>query len=101
MNNILDYLENSATTYPDKTAFADEHESCTYGELLSRAKRSGAVLAHRFIRRSPVAVLADKSTDVIIAFMGIVYAGCFYVMLDPSQPDARLNQILDLSLIHI
>ena len=95
MNNILDYLENSAEKYPDKTAFADEHGSCTYRELLDKAKRSGSALAQRFLRRSPVAVLADKSTDVIIAFMGIVYAGCFYVMLDPSQPEARLNQILD------
>lgn len=95
MNSILDYLENSAEKYPDKTAFADEHVSCTYRELTGRAKKSGAGLAQRFLRRSPIAVLADKSVDVIAAFMGIVYAGCFYVMLDPAQPDARLNQILD------
>ena len=31
--SILEYLEESARKYPDKTAFADEHTSCTFKEL--------------------------------------------------------------------
>lgn len=29
-------------------------------------------------------------------FMGAVYAGCFYVLLDTKQPAARISQILDI-----
>ncbi len=43
---------------------------------------------------APVAVWMEKSVDAIAAFMGIVSAGCFYVMLDIKQPVQRIAQIL-------
>ena len=46
--SILEYLEESARKYPDKTAFADEHTSCTFKELEQTARRTGT--AHREIR---------------------------------------------------
>lgn len=95
MINILEYLEQSADRFPGKAAFADENTSCTYQELLLRAKRIGTSLAEETSPRKPVAVLMEKSVDAIAAFMGIVYAGCFYVMLDVKQPVSRLEQILD------
>ena len=38
--SILEYLEESARKYPDKTAFADEHTSCTFKELEQTARRT-------------------------------------------------------------
>lgn len=38
--SILEYLEESARKYPDKTAFADEHTSCTFKELEQTARLS-------------------------------------------------------------
>lgn len=38
----------------------------------------------------------EKSVDTIGMFMGAVYAGCFYVLLDTKQPAARISQILDI-----
>ena len=32
IRNILDYLEHSAECYPDKVAFADDKDKCTYRE---------------------------------------------------------------------
>ena len=43
----------------------------------------------------PIAVWMEKSVDAIAAFMGIVSAGCFYVMLDTKQPAQRISQILE------
>ena len=34
ITNVLEYLENSAANYPDKTAFADLDCSCTFEQLL-------------------------------------------------------------------
>ena len=52
--SILEYLEESARKYPDKTAFADEHTSCTFKELEQTARRTGTAtcesISHREIR---------------------------------------------------
>ena len=94
--SILEYLESSASRYPDKTAFADLDATCTFEELRLRARRVGTALAEHFAPRNPVPVFMEKSVDTIGMFMGAVYAGCFYVLLDTKQPAARISQILDI-----
>ena len=74
--SILEYLEESARKYPDKTAFADEHTSCTFKELEQTARRAGTALAKYFTPRNPVPVFMEKSVETIGVFMGAVYAVC-------------------------
>lgn len=93
--NILEYLEESKARYPGKTAFADETSSCTYEELWERSRRIGTALSGKIEPGNPVPVFMEKGVPAIGLFMGIVYAGCFYVLLDTKQPKARLEQILD------
>lgn len=95
MFNILDYLENSAMQYPDKIAFSDKDKSITYQELVLRSKAIGTQLAKSVAPRTPVPVFMEKSVDTIALFFGIVYAGCFYVLLDTKQPKTRLDHILN------
>ena len=94
--NILEYLEKSAQKYPDKTAFADENTSCTFKELECTARRIGTALSRYAAPGNPIPVFMEKSVDTIGVFMGAVYAGCFYVLIDTKQPASRLNQILDI-----
>ena len=94
IRNILDYLEQSARHYPDKIAFADEMSTCTYKELWETARSVGTKLANYVPPRSPVPVFMEKRVETIYAFLGAVYAGCFYVLLDPKLPSERLKQIL-------
>ena len=94
IRNILDYLEQSARHYPDKIAFADEMSTCTYKELWKTARSVGTKLANYVPPRSPVPVFMEKRVETIYAFLGAVYAGCFYVLLDPKLPSERLKQIL-------
>lgn len=95
IKNVLEYLENSAKAYPDKVAFADETQSVTYAELLERAKGMGAAIAHRAAPRTPVAVLGKKDIHTLTAFLACVYAGCFYVPLNPLHPVQRRAQVLE------
>lgn len=95
MKSILDYLEHSAEMYPEKAAFADEQEECSFAELKQRAKVIGTKLAAYGIARKPVPVMMEKSVQTIEILMGIVYAGGFYVILDASHPVHRLKQILE------
>lgn len=94
-NSILQYLEKSTEKFKNKIACEDETSSFTYAELSDKAKRIASALIEKMTPRSPVPMFMDKSCNALAAFMGAVYAGCFYVMLDPTQPPARINMILD------
>ena len=94
MTSILEYLERQAESFPDKTAFADENSSITFGELKSEARCIGTDLARIGCLRKPVPLLMDKSVRTVKLMMGTVYAGGFYIILDPTQPVSRLDQIL-------
>ena len=94
MKNILEYLEQTAERFPEKVAAKDEKKQCTYSELKLRAKEIGTFIAKRHGVRKPVAVFMEKSVDTLQIFMGIVSAGDFYVLVDPSFPLQRITQIL-------
>lgn len=95
MYNVLGYLEESAKKYPDKIAFADTEKAITYKELLARSQEIGSCLASKVSMGTPIAIFMEKSVDTICLFFGVVYAGCFYVMLDTKQPQIRLNHIMN------
>ena len=92
--NVLEFLEESAARNGAKTACADEKEAYSYDALADRARRAGSALIEVTGVRRPVPVFMDKGCKALAVFMGAVYAGCFYVMLDPSQPPARLDTII-------
>lgn len=95
VRNVLEYLEQARERFGEKVAFADVEGACTYAELEERAKRIGSALAVILEPGKPVQVFMEKGVDAICLFMGIVYAGCFYVLLDTKQPKGRLEQILE------
>lgn len=97
MTNVLEYLERAAARCPAKTAVVDPQKSCTYGDLLQSAKAVGSAICSLVPPRSPVVVFMDKGVDALTAFMGIVYAGCFYVMVNPEHPASRIAQILEVT----
>lgn len=96
MKNVLEYLENSALLYPDKTAAKDDKTEIKYSELLTKAKETGTCVAGICTSRKPVVVFMEKSVRTLTLFMGIVYAGDFYVLIDPSFPLQRIQQILSV-----
>lgn len=94
VNNILEFLEETARKTPERIAFADESESLTFGEFLQRTRAIGSAVSEMVPPRQPVAVLMnDRSVNTVAALMGIVYAGCCYVPLDASLPEERLALI--------
>ena len=94
MINILAYLEQSAARNPDKIAVADPEKALTYRELLSFARKTGSAIARITPPRTPAAVYLPKSVESVVAFLGAVYAGCFYCQIDTKQPASRVNSIL-------
>ena len=96
MKNVLEYLEQSAQKYPDKIAVKDTACAYTYEQLWKMARHIGSRLTKHTTPNHPVCVFADKSADTLAVFFGIVYAGCFYTLVDPSFPEARIRSMLSV-----
>ena len=96
MKNVLEYLEQSAQKYPDKIAVKDTACAYTYEQLWKTARHIGSRLVKHTTPNHPVCVFADKSADTLAVFFGIVYAGCFYTLVDPSFPEARIRSMLSV-----
>ena len=93
--NILEYLEQTAGVYPQKTAFSTGKESMTFGEVYFGARAIGSFLAENRYYGEPIAVIMDKHPKTVTAFFGIIYSGCFYVCIDEKMPEARMRAILE------
>ncbi len=96
-NSMIRLLERAAERFPDKTALADENTSYTYREYLGSARIVGGYIAEVMAPgtvRQPIAVLIERNAKSIVAFMGIVCSGNFYVPLDAGLPEERLGVIL-------
>lgn len=95
ITNVLQYLERSAAASPSNIAVADEMYACSYQELLEDARKIGSGLCQHFPAGSPVPVFMEKSVETLKLFFGAVYAGCFYVLINPEFPAPRVQAILE------
>lgn len=93
--NILDFLEKSEERFGHKTAVEDEKLSLTYHELAAMARRIGSAVSRRVEPGTPVPVLMEKSPLTLAVMFGIVYAGCFYVPVNPENPPERQKKIFE------
>lgn len=93
INSCISFLEATAKRNPHKIAIVDEARSYTFAELREHAIRFSAHIPDNW-RNQPIAVYLPKSADGVIAFLGILYSGNFYVPLDPKSPAVRLEKML-------
>ncbi|MDT5133377.1 MAG: hypothetical protein QOE41_2688, partial [Mycobacterium sp.] len=80
---------------PDAIAVWCDNREMTYAELDRRAD----ALAYRLQRLgvgpdSIVAVLLDRSEDLVVAFLGVLKAGGAVMPLDPAQPTNRIAAMM-------
>ena len=94
MTNILDYLEMTAKKTSWKTAVDDGRVCMSWRELMDLSRRIGTAFSKRTQPGSPVVILMEKSALTLVAMFGAVYAGCFYTVIDPSQPEGRIMEIV-------
>lgn len=92
--NILQYLERTADRLPDKAAICDEDQTLTFRQLRDGARAIGSRLHRMGLYRQPVAVYMGRQPLTVAAYLGILYAGCWYVPLDVTLPPERLRHIL-------
>ena len=79
------------------------NKTFTYGELADKIRNlSRCLIAFGVQAEIPVALLMDRSPDMIIAVYAVLHAGGFYIPLDPSWPTNRWLDILqDSNTFHL
>lgn len=103
IENVLQYLEATASRFADKTAFESEDASLTFAQLLALSRRIGAYLCRVLPERNrPVPVLCTQSPTDVALFLGVVYSGNYYVPIDaecPAERKASMCEMLHPQLI--
>lgn len=95
--SVLEWLEEAAVKYADKTAIVDEQEGYTYKEYHDKAVGiADAIITTGMGSKKPVVVYLNKSIKVLASFMGIAYTGNFYSPIDIDMPAQRVNRILEV-----
>ncbi|EGX54824.1 amino acid adenylation, partial [Streptomyces zinciresistens K42] len=83
---------------PDAVALRGDGILLTYGELDRAANRLAHRLAGLGVRDRPetaVAVLMERSADLVIALLAVLKAGAAYAPLHPSYPPARMRAVIE------
>ncbi len=94
--HVIEYLERSAIEYADRIAYRDGDKSITFAEVRTRAMRLSKLVSERIERNKPVVIVMEKSINTIIAYLAVLYSGCFYIPLDGELPANRMQDILSV-----
>ncbi|GKT95948.1 AMP-binding enzyme [Colletotrichum tofieldiae] len=93
--SVVDLFREQALNHPESPAVIDASSSLTYSQLDQQSNRLAAWLQlQNLADESLVGVLAPRSCDTIVAFLGILKANLGYLPLDINVPAARLEAIL-------
>ena len=92
--NILQYLEETVLKVPDKPAFCAQDSTLTFRQTYESSRAVGSFLYQKGYYKKPVVVFMKKTPEAIAAYLGVIYAGCFYVALDEEMPKHRIELII-------
>ena len=93
---VVDLIRRRIAADPGAVAVIDGDRRLTYAELGQRSTG----LAHRLrtLGAGPgarVGLCLHRSTELVVAILGVLEAGAAYVPLDPAYPAGRLEFVLD------
>ncbi|TQV77358.1 amino acid adenylation domain-containing protein [Aliikangiella marina] len=96
-------FSNCSALNPESIALSCLCEQISYYELNRRTEYLAKRLVNLGIKReSVVAVMLDRSIDLVIAMYAVMKAGGVYLPIDPNLPNNRIDYILsDAKVEHI
>src|SRR5690606_10024173 len=92
---LVSLFEARCANAPQGAAVEHDGTTLSYAELDARANR----LAWRIIRaglgpEDVVAIMLERSADLVVAVLGVLKSGAAYMPLDPDSPRERLALML-------
>ena len=93
---IADAVRRQALETPDRIALHFGDQSLTFAALQARADIVACHLQARGVHPDErVAVMAERSMDLVVALLGVLRAGAAYVPIDPRYPAERRRLMLE------
>src|ERR1700742_1005179 len=95
-STLPELVTQRAARSPDAVAVVYEGRRYSYREIDEEANRMAHWLIEQGIgTEDRIAVLLDKSPELVTTALGILKAGAVYLPVDPTYPEDRLAFILD------
>lgn len=92
---LVDVFAGTADRFADRRAVSAGSQTLTYRELDTRSTSIAARLRRDGVRRGhSVALIIDRSTDLVAAIIGVLRCGASYVPIDPAYPHERITTTL-------
>ncbi len=96
--SYVELFEAQVAEHPQRIAASCLDQQWSYAELNRRSNHLGHALIKAGVGLDqPVALLAERSLDLLGMIIGSFKAGAGYLPLDPGLPSQRLSRIIDLS----
>jgi amino acid adenylation domain-containing protein len=95
--NYLTLLSENFSSYADQTAVTDlQGEILSYKELDKRSVQlANYLVAHGLQAEQKVALMFNRSVDMLVAILAVMRAGGTYVPVDPKLPQSRIDYIIE------
>lgn len=88
-------IAKQAELSPDSVAIEFEDTQLTYRELNQRANKLAHYLVSQGVSQNKlVAVLLDRSHEMVVALLAVLKAGGAYIPVDPNFPPERIEYML-------
>ncbi|WP_152381478.1 non-ribosomal peptide synthetase [Paenibacillus brasilensis] len=94
--SINTLFEEQVERTPEHVAVVFEDKHLTYRELNGRANQLARTLVAMGVERDQlVAIITERSIEMVIGMLAILKAGGAYVPIDPDYPTERIQYMLD------
>ncbi|HET6290264.1 MAG TPA: amino acid adenylation domain-containing protein, partial [Amycolatopsis sp.] len=91
----LELFDRQVESRRDEIAVVEGDSALSYGELAEHAERIAGYLTGRGVRRGDrVAVVMDRSRDLVATLLAVWKAGAAYLPVDPAYPVDRVKFML-------
>ena len=102
LGSIQEGFEQQAAKPPNAQAVVCDGNTLTFGELNERANQLAHYLTAMGAKRETlIGLFLNRTTDMVVAILGILKSGAAYVPFDPECPAKRLSFMLDDAGIRI
>ena len=99
---IQELFEQQVAKFCDEIAVICQHQTITYSELNIKANQLAYHLKSLGVQPEiAVGICSHRSLDFIIGILAILKAGGFYVPLDPTYPQERLEFLIEDAQIQV
>ncbi len=93
---LIQLFEEQAEYIPDATAISMNEQEMTYRELNERVNRLARTLrSHGISQGRLVAIMAERSIEMVIGILAAHKAGAAYVPIDPEYPEERIRFLIE------